>query len=106
MKLPEDEDHRSKSGIKIFHKFTSMDQVTLLIDIIWDRYDKDKSGTLEISELHNFLNEFYSDAGLDAMVFEFEVEDLINEIDKSGDGIIQKDELIKFMCYCYGVSVN
>jgi Ca2+-binding EF-hand superfamily protein len=77
--------------------------VTKLIDKIWATYDRDKSGTLEIAELHRFLSEFYSDAGLDSMVFEFEVQDLIDEIDKSGDGIIQKDELVKFMCFCYGI---
>ena len=108
-KLPEDQENENErkansSGVNAYKKLSSQKEVSDLIDKIWKKYDNDNSGALDVQELHAFLQEFYNDAQIEMHVFEFEVQDLIDEIDKSKDGKIQQPELLRFMCYAFGVS--
>jgi len=51
------------------------------------KYDSDKSGTLDKQEMQALLSEF-DDVPLE------DVQQAMQELDLSGDGIIQKDELV------------
>lgn len=38
-------------------------QIEEIIEKTFTKYDKNKNGTLDISQIHNFLNDVYAQAG-------------------------------------------
>ena len=54
--------------------------------------------------MNKFISEFFKDADVEMQFFEFEVQDMIKGMDKSGDFLISRDELREFMMNSMGIS--
>ena len=66
------------------------DQLRQAIDAIFNKYDTDKSGTLEDNEIFNLINDAFKSLGRNKEVSQQEVQQFITAIDKNGDGKIAK----------------
>ena len=53
--------------------------------------------------MNKFISEFFKDADVEMQFFEFEVQDMMKGMDKSGDFLISRDELRKFMMSFMGI---
>ena len=71
---------------------TSLVTVEKLLDSIWQTYDVDLDGNLNAIELRNLFSKFI---GQD--VSEEEAKEFLNDIDKDGNGLIDKPELGAFI---------
>lgn len=69
------------------------DQLRQAIDAIFNKYDTDRSGTLEGNEVYNLISDAFKSLGRNKEVSEQEVQQFITAIDKNGDGKIAKPEL-------------
>ncbi len=68
----------------------SDDQLKQAIDGIFDKYDTDKSGTLEDGEVLTLINDAFKSLGRGKEVSQTDVKQFVNAIDKNGDGKIAK----------------
>lgn len=75
----------------------SDDQLRQAIDAIFNKYDTDKSGTLEENEIFNLINDAFKSLGRNREVSQQEVKQFISAIDKNGDGKIAKPELFEIL---------
>ena len=73
------------------------DQLRQAIDAIFNKYDTDKSGTLEDNEIFNLINDAFKSLGRNREVTQQEVSQFISAIDKNGDGKIAKPELFEIL---------
>lgn len=71
----------------------SDDQLRQAIDAIFNKYDTDKSGTLEGNEIFLLINDAFKSLGRNREVSQAEVNQFVSAIDKNGDGKIAKSEL-------------
>ncbi len=71
----------------------SDDQLRQAIDAIFSKYDSDKSGTLQGSEIFSLISDAFKSLGRNRQVKEEEVNQFIKAIDKNGDSKISKAEL-------------
>ena len=75
----------------------SDDQLRQAIDAIFSKYDTDKSGTLEGSEIFSLISDAFKSLGRNRQVKEDEVNQFIKAIDKNGDAKISKVELFEIL---------
>ena len=75
----------------------SDDQLRQAIDAIFNKYDSDKSGTLEGSEIFSLISDAFKSLGRNRQVKEEEVNQFIKAIDKNGDSKISKVELFEIL---------
>jgi Ca2+-binding EF-hand superfamily protein len=75
----------------------SDDQLRQAIDAIFSKYDTDKSGTLEGSEIFSLISDAFKSLGRNKQVKEDEVNQFIKAIDKNGDSKISKVELFEIL---------
>jgi Ca2+-binding EF-hand superfamily protein len=68
----------------------SDDQLRVAIGAIFNKYDTDKSGTLEGPEIFNLINDAFKSLGRNRSVKNEEVQQFVKAIDKNGDGKISK----------------
>ncbi len=68
----------------------SDDQLRQAIEAIFNKYDADKSGTLEGAEIFNLINDAFKSLGRNRQVKEEEVTQFVKAIDKNGDSKISK----------------
>lgn len=73
------------------------DQLRQAIDGIFDKYDTDRSGTLEANEIFCLINDAFKSLGRGKEVTNAEVNQFISAIDKNGDGKIAKPELFDIL---------
>ena len=66
------------------------DQLKQAIDAIFNKYDTDKSGTLEGEEVFKLISDAFKSLGRSKDVEKQEVNQFVNAIDKNGDGKISK----------------
>lgn len=72
-------------------------QLKVYIDQIFDRYDRDRSGNLDASELANFFNDLFKAIGNPTTISMKDAQNAIRAIDKNNDGKANKLEL--FMAF-------
>lgn len=65
------------------------------IDQVFDRYDSNRTGTLEPKELHNLLNELFRMSGQYRTVTSQEVYTYLGQMDRDQDGRVTKQELLQ-----------
>jgi Ca2+-binding EF-hand superfamily protein len=65
------------------------------VDAVFDAYDKDKSQTLDPSEVTNLINDALKHMGQNRSVTNQEVQQFINAVDKNSDGKVAKPELFE-----------
>ena len=75
----------------------SDDQLRQAIDAIFNKYDTDKSGTLEGNEIFNLINDAFKSLGRTRQVTQQEVQQFIGAIDKNNDAKISKPELFEIL---------
>jgi Ca2+-binding EF-hand superfamily protein len=75
----------------------SDDQLRQAIDSIFNKYDTDKSGTLEGNEIFSLINDAFKSLGRNRDVKNEEVTQFVKAIDKNGDGKISKPELFEIL---------
>ena len=68
-------------------------QLRQAIDGIFDKYDSDKSGTLEQNEIFSLITDAFKGLDRNRQVTKEDVVRFIKAIDKNGDGKIAKPEL-------------
>lgn len=73
------------------------EQLRQAIDAIFNKYDTDKSGTLESNEIFNLISDAFKSLGRNREVSQEEVNQFIAAIDKNGDGKIAKPELFEIL---------
>ena len=64
------------------------------VEVIFAKYDKNGSGVLERDQVKDFLAETTGDYG---GLKEEQVEKFLDEVDKDGNGEIDKEELFKYV---------
>lgn len=75
----------------------SDDQLRQAIDAIFNKYDTDKSGTLQGNEIFLLINDAFKSLGRNRDVKSDEVNQFVKAIDKNGDGKISKAELFEIL---------
>lgn len=75
----------------------SDDQLRQAIDAIFNKYDTDKSGTLQGNEIFLLINDAFKSLGRNRDVKSEEVTQFVKAIDKNGDGKISKNELFEIL---------
>lgn len=75
----------------------SDEQLRQAIDAIFNKYDTDKSGTLEEEEIFNLIRDAFKSLGRNREVSPQEVNQFITAIDKNSDGKISKTELFEIL---------
>ena len=65
------------------------------VNAVFDHYDKDKSGTLEIDEVRCLINDALKHMGQNRDVSKAEVDQFVQAVDKNSDGKIAKAELFE-----------
>jgi Ca2+-binding EF-hand superfamily protein len=65
------------------------------VDAVFGNYDTDNSGTLESTEVTNLINDALKQMNAGRQVSQQETNQFIKAIDSSGDGRIQKPELLE-----------
>lgn len=60
------------------------------IDVLYMKYDRDRSNTLCSNELGGCLNELLGMVGIPTMVNSFVIKMILKKMDKDGDGKISK----------------
>lgn len=75
----------------------SDDQLRQAIDAIFNKYDTDKSGTLQGNEIFLLINDAFKSLGRNRDVKSEEVSQFVKAIDKNGDGKISKAELFEIL---------
>lgn len=64
-----------------------------IIDTVFAVFDKDGNNSLDQNEVHNFITAALKHMGEEKEVSQAEVQEFMKEVDRSGDGKIQKNEL-------------
>ncbi len=73
----------------------SDDDLRNAVNAVFDAYDKDKSGTLEVNEVRSLINDALKHMGQNREVTKAEVEQFVAAVDKNSDGKIAKPELFE-----------
>ncbi len=68
----------------------SDDQLKLAISGIFDKYDSDKSGTLELQEIERLITDVFKSLGKSKNANQTDVKNFLVAIDKNGDGKIAR----------------
>lgn len=76
------------------HKYTE-DELKQAVDAVFGKYDADNSGSLDATEVKNLINDALGHLKSNRQVSQEEVHQFIVAVDKSGDGKIQKPELLE-----------
>ena len=63
------------------------------VDAVFNKYDADKSNSLDANEVFNLINDALAHMKSNRKVSQAEVNQFIAAVDKSGDSKIQKPEL-------------
>ena len=64
------------------------------IDVIFMKYDRDRSNTLDSNELTGCFNELLGMVGIPTMANSFMLKMVLKKMDKDGDGRINKPEFL------------
>lgn len=81
----------------IYNNTTNMNisdiQLHQYIDQVFARYDYNRTGTLNLPELHNFLNELFMMSGIPRNISYIEAYQALMQVDANRDGQVNKFEL-------------
>jgi Ca2+-binding EF-hand superfamily protein len=65
-------------------------QIRDIVDVVFMRYDKDSSGTLDRDEVQVLINDVFSQLEMHKLADPLEIGKFIDQIDTNRDGLIQK----------------
>lgn len=75
------------------HKHLTEKHIRQAIDQIFVRYDKDRSGTLDLTEVKTIVEEAFKQTGTKKIIGDDDVKKFVSLVDANSDGIISKEEL-------------
>ena len=82
-------------------------QLRAAVDAVFEKYDTDKSESLDANEVFKLINDALSHMQSPRKVTQEEVNQFIKAVDKSGDAKIQKPELLEiFKKVLWMISIN
>ncbi len=70
-------------------------QASNIVNNLWNKYDNDHSGSLDIQEAKKLFTLIFSNEGID--LNNAQHNSIFQAIDMNGDGKISKDEMIKLL---------
>lgn len=70
-------------------------QLNNAIDSVFTKYDADKSGTLEYSEIKNLITDAFGKLGHPREVTDEDVKKFGQAVDKNSDGKVSREELFQ-----------
>jgi Ca2+-binding EF-hand superfamily protein len=73
----------------------SQEEITDLMDELFQKYDTDKSGHLDKLEIIEMLKDTYRDIGA-TFLSQSHLQDIMNTIDQNGDGKFSYDEVLRY----------
>jgi Ca2+-binding EF-hand superfamily protein len=73
----------------------SQEEITDLMDELFQKYDTDKSGHLDKLEIIEMLKDTYRDIGA-TFLSQSHLQDIMNTIDQNGDGEFSYDEVLRY----------
>ena len=65
------------------------------IESVFNKYDTDKNGALDVHEMTNFFNDLFRNLGMNSVVTEAQSMEAIRSIDDNSDGMVDRGELFK-----------
>lgn len=65
------------------------------IESVFNKYDTDKNGALDIQEMTLFFNDLFRNLGINTVVTEAQSLEAIKSIDENSDGMVDRQELFK-----------
>ena len=68
-------------------------QIRGAVDAVFTQFDRDNSNSLDANEVGNFINAALKHMGTGRQVSQQEVNQFVKNVDTTGDGKIQKQEL-------------
>lgn len=71
------------------------DQLRSAVDAVFDRYDSDKSGSLDVKEVAKLINDALAHMKTGRTTTEAEVQQVMKSIDANNDGQVSKVELFQ-----------
>lgn len=74
-----------------------MQKIKTVVKIVFDKYDKDQSGSLQNGEIRDMLKDLHRMGHIDVMPSDQEMRDFIMMTDRNGNGRIEKNELIALL---------
>lgn len=63
------------------------------IETVFNRYDTDRNGTLDVHEMTSFFNDLFRTLNIGVTVTEAQSLEAIKSIDENSDGAVSKEEL-------------
>jgi Ca2+-binding EF-hand superfamily protein len=73
----------------------SEDQLRQAIDAVFNKYDTDKSNTLDNSELKNVIRDTFGQLGAHREVTDEDIKKFLGAVDRNSDGKVTKIELLE-----------
>ena len=64
---------------------------------IFDKYDEDRSGEIDLHEMKQLISDYMGKRGRKYAPTEREVQALMNSLDQSGDGLMDREEFQRFL---------
>lgn len=74
-------------------KIPSEQQIRQAIETIFLKYDIDKSGTLDFTEVKTVINDAFRNSGCPRNITEDDIKKFVCSVDSNSDGSISKEEL-------------
>jgi Ca2+-binding EF-hand superfamily protein len=74
-------------------KVPSEQQIRQAIDTIFRKYDIDKSGTLDFTEVKTVVNDAFRNSGCPRNITEEDIKKFVSSVDANSDGSISQEEL-------------
>lgn len=72
-------------------------QLKQAINGIFDKYDTDRSGTLEVGEIEKLITDVFKSLGKAKNANQDDVSNFVAAIDRNGDGKIAKEEFFSVL---------
>ena len=65
------------------------------IETVFNKYDTDRNGSLDVHEMTLFFNDLFKNLGINTTVTEAQALEAIRSIDDNSDGMVDRAELFK-----------
>ena len=75
---------------------TDLDKLKAMARDYFDKFDTDKSGAIEMAEMHNLIRGFFTEQGLIIPIDKNFIDDIFVDLDVDKSGLVEINELVIF----------